>query len=462
MRNLRRLLVGDRTFYRSVLAIVLPVIVQNSISGFVSLLDNIMVGQVGTVEMSGVAIANQLMFVFNICVFGGVSGAGIFGAQFAGARDDEGMRSTFRFKIWTCALLVAIALTVFGGWDRQLVKLYLSDGSDPVAAAETLRHGLAYLHVMLWGIVPYSLSCCYSGTLREMGETMLPMKASIAAVLTNLTGNYVLIFGHFGCPALGVEGAAIATVISRFVELGIIIWGVQRNKIRFWFMRGAWRTLKVPAKLAKQILVKGTPLLLNECCWAMGQAALLQQYSARGLSVVAAFNISNTVGELFSVVFLSMGSAVAIIIGQALGANETERARREVWYLVALSVASCFVMGGLLAAVSPLIPRLYNTTREVRHLATLFLCASAACMPLHAFSHCSYFTLRSGGKTGITFLFDSVFSWVVSVPLAYVLVHWTGLPIYWVYPAVLSADLIKCVIGHVLLQRGVWVHNIVK
>lgn len=461
MQKIRQTLIGDRAFYKNVASIVVPVIIQNAITNFVSLLDNVMVGQVGTLQMSGVAIANQLFFVFYLCVFGGISGAGIFTAQYAGANDDEGIRYTFRFKILTVAVLLALALTIFLGWGGNLVSLYLTDTSDPQAVADTLGYSLEYIHIILWGLLPYAVSCCYSGTLRETGETMLPMFASLAAVFTNLCGNYILIYGHLGLPALGVRGAAIATVASRFVELFILVFVTHRHKLRFRFIEGAWRSMAIPKNLARAILRRGSPLIVNECLWSIGQAMLTQLYSVRGLSVVASFNISNTVADLFNVVFLSLGSATAIMIGQALGANEIDRAKREVWHLSSLSVACCLVMGGLLAAVSPFIPHIYNTTEEVRALASVLLRISAAFMPFNAFTNVMYFTMRSGGKTVLTFLFDSGSTWCLCIPIAAALVYWTSVPVTVVYAAVLSTYILKGIIGMILIRKGVWIHNIV-
>ena len=461
MEKIRKTLIGDRVFYRTVATLVVPVIIQNAITNFVSLLDNVMVGQVGTLQMSGVAIANQLFFVFYLCVFGGISGAGIFTAQFYGAGDDEGVRNTFRFKIVTVVALLAVALVVFLCWGGNLVSRYLTDTSDPAAVEATLGYSLEYIRIILWGLLPYSISCCYAGTLRETGETMLPMKASLAAVLTNLCGNYILIYGHLGFEAMGVRGAAIATVLSRFVELFILVFVTHRNKLRFRFLEGAWRTMAVPGALTKAIMLRGMPLLLNECLWAIGQAKLSQLYSIRGLSVIAAFNISNTVADLFNVVFLSMGNAVAIMIGQALGANEYERAKREVWQLIALSVGCCVIMGSLLAIFSNIIPRLYNTPVDVRALAGRFLRISAAFMGVNAFANSSYFALRSGGKTLITFLFDSGFSWAVCVPVAAALIYWTNASISLIYAAVLATSILKCIFGFILIRKGVWIQNIV-
>ena len=216
---------NNKHFNRRILAVALPMMIQNGITNFVQMLDNVMVGQVGTIPMSGVAIVNQLMFVFNLCIFGAASGAGIFTAQFQGREDHEGIRHTFRFKILVGLLLSALGAGVFLTFGRELIGLYLTGEGTPADAAATMDYGLRYLKVMLFGLIPFALSNAYSGTLRETGQTRVPMAAGIAAVLVNLVGNYVLIFGHFGAPALGVVGAAAATVISRYVELAIVaLW----------------------------------------------------------------------------------------------------------------------------------------------------------------------------------------------------------------------------------------------
>ncbi|HEX2945865.1 MAG TPA: MATE family efflux transporter [Clostridia bacterium] len=461
LARFRRTFIGDRVFYKTVLGLVLPIIVQNMISNFVNLLDNIMVGQVGTAQMSGVAIANQLLFVFNLTIFGGLSGPGIFGAQFYGAGDYEGLRQTFRFKLWTAAVVLAGAVMVFLAFDRPLISLYLTGEGNAADAAAMLGYGRSYLKVMLWGLLPFALSQAYSGTLRETGETMLPMKASIAAVLTNLCLNYILIFGKLGFPVLGVVGAAIATVISRYVELSIIVIYTHLHKEKFPFIEGIYRSLKVPRDLAFSIFRKGTPLLANELLWSLGVTTMTQIFSTRGLNVVAGLNISSTIVNLFNVVFISMGVAVAVMVGQALGAGDIPRARAYVWKLIFFSICTCIVIGGTLAAVATVIPRIYNTTDEVRKLATYFMLTSALYMSFNATAHCCYFTIRSGGKTFITFLFDSAYSWLVAVPYAYALTHFTKLDIFILYPVSFITDAIKGIIGVIVVRTGYWAQNIV-
>ena len=444
-----------------VLLVAVPIMIQNGITNFVSLLDNIMVGQIGTEQMSGVAIVNQLLFVYNLCIFGGLSGAGIFTAQYFGSKDDEGVRHTFRFKIWMAVILTILTILLFLAGGDQQIRMYLKgngDGSDLQAA---LRYGKEYLWIMLAGLPAFMTVQIYASTLRECGETVVPMKAGVAAVVVNLIFNYILIYGKFGFPALGVAGAAIATVISRYVEVTIVVIWTHKHKEINTYIVGLYRTLKVPGYLVKRFIIKGSPLLFNETLWAAGMAMLLQCYSVRGLSVVAGLNIANTISNLFNVVFIALGDSVAIVVGQLLGAGKMEEARDTDTKMIAFSVACCTMVAIVMLVIAPLFPQLYNTTTQSRELAKYFIMATAVFMPQNAFLHATYFTLRSGGKTIVTFLFDSVFVWCVGVPVAYVLSRFTGLHVVLIYCLVQMADWIKCVIGFVLVKKGVWLQNIV-
>lgn len=460
--SIRKKLIGDKAFYKMVLGVAVPIMIQNGITNFVGLLDNIMVGRIGTEQMSGIAIVNQLLLVFNLAIFGAISGVGIFGAQFYGCKNHKGVRHTFRFKVYICAALVLLGILVFLAWGEQLILLYLHGEGNEAALQATLEYGKQYLLVMLAGLLPFGVEQVYTSTLRECGETKVPMIAGIIAVCVNLVLNYLLIFGMLGFPKLGVVGAAVATVISRYIQAAVVVVWTHRHTERMPFIVGAFRELKIPTQLTVNIIVKGTPLMCNEILWAAGMAMMTQCYSMRGLDAVAALNISSTISNLFSVVFMAMGNAISIIIGQLLGAGRMEEAKDTDVKLIVFSVGSCFVLGGLLILLAPLFPQLYNTTDSVKELATRLLRVAAGCMPLAAFMHASYFTLRSGGKTIITFLFDSVFLWCISIPVAYVLSRFTGLPMVPLYLSCQLLDIIKCVIGFVLLKKGVWVNNIVS
>lgn len=457
-------LFGDKKFYAMVLSIAVPIVIQNGFTNFVSLLDNIMVGRVGTEQMTGIAIVNQLLLVFNLAIFGAISGAGIFGAQFYGCKDHKGVQRTFRFKLYICLGILLLGILVLLCAGDSLITLYLHGEGKDVELEATLGYGRQYLLVMLTGLLPFAVEEIYASTLRECGETKIPMIAGVVAVCVNLVLNYLLIFGKFGFPVLGVAGAAIATVISRYVQALIVILWTHTHAGRMPFIKGAYREFKIPAGLAGKIVRKGTPLMVNEILWAAGIAILNQCYSMRGLEALAALNISSTISNLFNVVFMSMGNAIAIIVGQLLGAGRMEEARDTDSKLIAFSVFSCLGFGAVMFALAPLFPRLYNTSEfpEVPGLAASLLRVAACCMPMWAFMHTTYFTLRTGGKTIVTFLFDSVFLWCVTTPFAFVLSRFTALPIVPLYLNCQLLDLIKCAIGFVLVKKGVWVNNIVE
>lgn len=250
-------LFGDRKFYSMVLAVALPIMAQNGVTNFVSMLDNIMVGQLGTEPMSGVAIANQLLFVFNLCIFGATSGAGIFGAQFYGSGDTNGLRSTFQFKLLLCAGLTVLAIGILMAFPEPLIRLYLHEGGSAADIEATLQYGLDYVRVMLWGLFPFMIVQVYSSTLRETGQTIVPMVASMAAILVNLTFNYFLIFGRMGFPRLEVRGAAIATVLSRFVELAVIAGWTHAHAVRNRFVHGVYRKIHIPGAPGKTDFCEG-------------------------------------------------------------------------------------------------------------------------------------------------------------------------------------------------------------
>ena len=455
--------IGDRAFYRRVFGVAIPIIIQNGITNFVSLLDNIMVGQVGTVPMSGVSIVNGLLFIFYLCIFGASSGAGIFTAQFFGSGDHRGIRHTFRFKLIVCTLISLLGCGLFYHFSPQLIGLYLTGEGEAEAAAGAMDYGIRYLNWMLWGMVPFAVANAYSSTLRETEQTVVPMVAGVAAVLVNLCLNYVLIFGHFGAPAMGVEGAALATVISRYAELAIVALWSHLYSGRNPFIVGAYRSPYIPLRLLRSITVKGMPLLVNELLWASGVAIMNQCYSTCGLDVVPALNITSTLSNLASVVFMAMGNSVGIIMGQMLGSGcDAEQVRDSNRKLVAVSVASGVLFGALMATAAGAFPRIYNTTPEVRQLAGYMIIIVAIGMPFHSYCNATYFTLRSGGEAFITFLFDSGYMWVVSVPVAFCLSRFTNLPILPLYILCQIADAVKFILGYYMLRQGKWIQNLTE
>ena len=454
--------IGNKAFYRNVLALLIPMVIQQFITSFVSLLDNIMVGSLGTEAISAASISNSVLMVHMLAIFGGMSGASIYGAQFFGKGDMDGMRHTFRFKLYFGVIFSAAAIAVYLLFGSSFIQSFLRGDSNGGDLALTHSLGNGYLRVMLWGLIPFAVAQVYTGTLRESGETRAPMVAGIIAILTNLFLNWVLIYGHLGSPALGVEGAAIATVISRYVELLVVVIHSHRHTDRYLFLLDVYKSLRVPAKLVGKITRTAAPLLVNEILWSLGMTFITNFYSLRGLNAVAALNINGTAFNLFSVIMFAMGSAVSIMVGQRLGAGKMEEARDVDRKLIFLTEVVHIVMAVILVLVSPLIPRMYNVSEEVRSLTRQLLIVVALTLPVHSFAHVAYFTIRSGGRTVITFLFDAAYTWAVSVLLAFCLVSFTDLPIVQIYFFVMSADIIKVVIGVLMIRSGFWVRNVVN
>lgn len=451
---------GDKAFYKAVLAVLLPIVIQNGITNFVSMLDNIMVGRVNTEAMSGVSIINQYVFIFNVCIFGGMSGAGIFGAQYYGSGNMDAMRGTVQFKLVIAFLMSAIGIALLTAFDEPLIAKFLNDAENEAGMATTMVYAKEYLRIILWGFPPFAVVQTYSTSMRESGETKVPMYASFAAVMINLVFNYLLIFGRLGFPRLGVAGAAIATVISRYVELLLLVVWAHTHSAKYPFFVKLYKKLSINRRMFAVIAKKGSPLMFNEILWSSGNAIINQSYSIRGLDAVAACNINSTLFSTFSVLIYSVGSAISIIVGQLLGAGKSEEAKltssRLLVFSILMGLATCVIM----VCIAPFFPLIYNTTDAVRSIATGLILVVACFMPVLGFAHSTYFILRSGGKTFITFLFDGGFMWAVATPTAFLLSRYTGIPIVPMYALCQCVNIIKCIFGYILVKKGTWVHNL--
>lgn len=448
--------------YKRALALAVPMMIQNGITNMVSLVDNIMVGSLGTEAMTAVSIVGQLIFVFNLAIFGGLSGPGIYGAQFYGQKNLEGFQNTFRIKHWICGFCLAVGLGIFLLGGESLVGLYLHGESASIDPVLTMKYAKEYLHIMLLGLLPFVFTQIYASSLRETGNSVKPMTAGIVSVVVDVVFNYLLIYGNCGMPKLGVRGAATATVLARVVEMCIVIIWAQLSRKKHVFLQGAYRTLLIPKALAGKMIRKSLPIFFNEFLWAGGIAALTQCYSIRGLEIVAGLNISNAICNLLNVVFVALGSAVGILIGQTLGASQYEKAKKDSFSLMWFTGAVSLGLTVILIAVSGVFPKLYETTDQVRWYGQWFIIITALFFPVQGFLNALYFTLRSGGKTLITFLFDSVYTWLLPVPAALALCYLTPLPIFAVYAIVQAADLVKVLVGYVLIRKGVWISNLAE
>ena len=455
-------LIGNKAFYKMVFAIALPLIIQNTITNFVNLLDNIMVGQLGTAQMSGVSVVNQLIFIFNLAVFGISAGAGVFISQFFGSKDMDGVRQTMRYRLMASLVISTLFIGTILWKQDVLIGLFLKAESAADAAAY-LYFGKKYLAIMLWGLPAFALSSAYSGTLREGKQTVVPMVSGLTAVGVNLILNYILIFGHFGVPKMGVEGAALATVISRYVELIIVVVWTHLNPQKCPYGPGLYRSLHIRGGLLKDLILKGMPLMFNEILWSFSFTFMNQCYATCDAGVLAAMNITSVINLLANVVTFSLGNVTGIILGQMLGAGESKQAiRTESRKLIFLALVSGTIFGILLLCVAPFFPKLYNTTNEIRSLAVNMILILALFKPIMGLVHSCYNTIRAGGKTFLTFINDSGFMWFVSVPLVFCLTTFTELPFLTIYFLGQTPEVLKLIMSFMILKGDGWMQNLAK
>ena len=453
--------IGTKQFYKGVVAVAAPIIIQNVITNFVSLLDNLMVGQVGTEQMSGVAITNQLLFIVNLGIWGIMTGTGVLAAQYYGKKDYEGVGNAFKFKVMFASVYVVLSVLLLSFFGDGLVNLFIFESEDGLDTAATFIYSRQYLDVMLWGLPFFAVTQAYASTLREVNETKVPMYAGICAILVNLVFNYLLIYGKLGFPELGIVGAAIATNISRIVEAGICVVWAHRNQEKVVFIKTAFRTLSFPKSFLKKAFFLAIPAFVNEFLWSFGQTTLNQAMSTRGVSVVSALNINSMVITVCKSAFLGMGLSIAIIVGNALGAGKTEEAVDTDRKMFVMTFSVTLVIAAVLFFAAPVIPNMYNTTDAVRGMATSFIRISAVLMPMEAIINGCYHTIRCGGRAIVTFLFDAGYTWVVSVPCALIIGYLTNMPIIPMFACVFGINVIKLTAGLILVSKRIWVNTIV-
>ena len=453
--NLKKLF-GTKAFYLTVLGIALPIMLQQGITSIVSLLDNIMVGKLGEDALAGVAVSNQILFVYNLLIFGGLAGPGIFISQFFGSGDDEHLRQSFRFKFVLGLAITFLAILVISIFKESIISVVFSN--DEVNEEIAIKLSVDYINIMLFSLPFFAISQVCSTSLREIGKTVIPMISGIVAVLVNLCLNYVLIFGHFGFPELGVEGAAIATTISRFVEMSILVIFIIYKKMIF--INDGLFKIHIDKDLFKNIAIKGTPLLLNEFLWSTSLTMIVFCYAFRGKAVIAAVSIATVVFDFSFVIINGLASAISILVGKELGANKLEEAKENSYKLMVFAVLLCTIVGLVFSLFLPSITIFYDISNEAEVIAKNLARIVCFCMPISAYFLSCFFTIRAGGKSIYTMIFDSIFQMSIVLPFAFILCRFTNVNIILIYLCVQCFDFIKGSIGLFIIKKGNWANNL--
>lgn len=446
-----RSFIGDRHFYKRLFAISLPIVLQQLLTSSLQLIDNLMVGDLGELAIGSVSVVNQLYFVIILITFGALGGAGIYTAQYFGSKEEEKLKQTFRFKLIVALLLVILSIVVFSVLGEYLIGFFTEN-------QVTIAGGMDYLNIVKWSMLPWAFSIAISTTFREIGTTKPLLWITLGAIITNTVLNYLLIFGNFGFPNLGIEGAAYATLASRFVEfLLMFVLLIKKGKI---FNTKIKDVFKIDALILKAIIIMALPLLLNEFFWSMGQTMFLQSYSTRGDSALAAMNITNAISQLVFVTFGGIGTGIAVMVGNTLGMNQLEVAKDNAKKVIAFAVAFAFVTGMMLFILSFFILDLYDITETTKRIAANNIRINAIFIPVYSFNVSMYFTLRAGGDTRSTMMMDSGYMWVVQVPLIFILARVTNLNVIMLFLIVQLLELPKSVFALSRYKKENWVRNL--
>jgi len=324
--------------------------------------------------------------------------------------------------------------------------------------ADVIAMGSTYIKIAILTYIPMALSMTISNAMRSMGETKIPLYSSIASIITNAVFNYILIFGHFGFPKLGVAGAAYATIIARILEVAIFLVVTQR--LPFMFKTHIKDLFKISRKLIKIITIKAIPLTVNEIFWSSGMSILFMFYSTRGKEVMAGMSISGTVADLFFTLFGGMAVASTVFVSQVLGANKLDEARSNAYRLIRFSVMLAIAFGSLMFISSFFAPLLYNVTEVSRHTAATFLRIQSFMFWLYMANAQCFFILRAGGDTKSTLLMDSVFMWAVNLPVVGLVTYLTGWNVFAIYLVGQATDFVKFVVAYGLVRKEQWVKNL--
>ena len=445
---------GDKNFNLKVLMIALPIMLQNLVTTSVNLVDSLMVGQLGDAAIGGVAAVNRFYMIMNFGVMGFVSAVGIFIAQYYGAKNEQKMKESFRISILAsyCIILPFFLLAFL--FPNTILNFFTKDQI-------VIQAGVEYLKVACFTFLPLGLSLSLSGAMRCIGETKYPLYVSVFSVLVNTILNYCLIFGNFGFPQLGVQGAALATLIARIIEVLILM--LITNRVHFPFNTLYRNLLKVPYDLVKQITVKAAPLCLNEILWAGGNAVILKFYGTRGSFVLSGYSISQTSTDIFFTLFSGMAVATTVMVAHELGANRLEKAKENGYKMIGFSFMVAVVFACLMFTMSFIVPLLYSSaSQEVLDIATAMVKVQSIFFILYTLFIQNYFIIRAGGDTKSTLLMDAGFMVFITIPILFGLAYYTNINIYLMYILGQCVDVLKFFVSRHLLKKEKWVVNLTE
>lgn len=450
MRKITQFL-GGSDFIKKALMLGFPLVLQQLLITSVSLVDNLMVGQLGDSAIGAVASVNRYYYVAVLSGNGVASGGSIFISQFLGSGNKEKMKQSFRFLLLTTLVSFLVLASVALVFSSSLLSFITTN--EEIIALATI-----YMRYVALSLIPLAITLVLSASLRAIGETKIPLYVSFVTVLVNTGLNYCLLFGNFGFPKLGMLGVGIAYLISRLIEMLILVFIVQSNEFPFTSSFG--EMFHVPFDLAKKITFTVVPLVANEAIWSFGMTMMFKTYATLGNHVLSANSISATIGDIFFTLFAGLAVVSSILIAEPLGGNHLETAKENAFYFRRLGVFLSVLFAILMFVSSYVVPYLYSeVSMETLKATQLLLRMQAFCYPMYTLNTIYYFILRSGGDTKSMLLMDSGIMWFINVPILVVVSSFHP-PLLILFVAGQVSDVIKMAVGHYFIKKEKWVVNI--
>lgn len=449
---LQKYLFSGKDFYRKLLVIALPIIIQNFIASSLNMVDTVMIGRIGETEIAAVGLANQFFFLFLLIVTGIHSGCGVLIAQFWGQRDKENIRKVLGLGLFASVAIALLFTVVTIFYPEGIVNIF---NEDP----QVIQEGAVYLQIISFSYIVTAINFGYAMACRSIGNTVLPMIVSALALGCNTFLNYVLIFGHFGAPQLGVKGAAIATVIARIMEMMVLVAFIyfQSDVLRV----GLRDLIGISAGYFRGVFRTVLPVVLNEGCWGLGFVVYSVAYGRISTQAFAAVQITNTIQNLFTVAVFGLAGAAAVMVGHKIGEGNEEEGEVYAWRFSILSWLSGLLIGGLIAATAPFIVSLFNVSDGVYNSALRIQYITALVMVIRVFNIVQIVgVLRGGGDVRFSLIAEACTMWCLGVPLAFLGAFVLHLSVEGVVALVMIEEVAKFTVIMLRLVSRHWIKNL--
>ncbi|MBI9011752.1 MAG: MATE family efflux transporter [Clostridiales bacterium] len=444
----------NSNFYKMLFAITIPIILQSLITSSLNMLDTMMIGKVGEIELASVGIANQYYFLFTLLILGVSGGGGVLAAQLWGKKDLVNIKKTLS-KSLTIGLFISLVIITFGLLiPEKIMSIFSTDSS-------VIYVGSSYLRITVISYFFTAISFTYASFLRSIGNAKLPMFASLLGLIVNGLLNYILIFGYLGMPRLGTVGAATATLIARICECLIILGFVYlKDKVLNINLSDF---IQFPKQLSKTLLSVTLPIVLNEACWGLGNVTYIAIYARISTAAAASMQICSTIMNLFMIFAFGLSYASVVVIGNEIGAGNETLAKEHSKKIAKLSVIVALIMSVILLSSAKPIVSFFNVSDAVKTSSIYILCIYSFVMVIKMFNMVMIVGIfRGGGDATYWSVLQGITLWCVGIPLAYFAAFESRLPVHYVVAFTAVEELIKLLFVLSRFHSFKWIRNIVK